>query len=169
MSINITSSQKTFEIHFENTEKTKGTINGESFDLSISGDAKQGFHILQNNKSYRAEIIDHDTAEKTVTLRINGKKTTLKIEDKYEKLLSQLGLATMGSKKVNELKSPMPGLVLDIPVKEGDTVLAGNTLIILEAMKMENVLKAPADVIIKKINVQKGKPVEKNEILIQFE
>lgn len=63
----------------------------------------------------------------------------------------------------------MPGLVIDVLVKEGDTVQKGEPLIILEAMKMENILKAATEVKIKKVLVEKGKAVEKNTTLIEFE
>ena len=62
----------------------------------------------------------------------------------------------------------MPGLVVDIPVSEGQAVKKGETLLILEAMKMENALKATADVTIGRIAVKKGMAVEKNEMLIQL-
>jgi biotin carboxyl carrier protein len=72
------------------------------------------------------------------------------------------------SAKVNELKAPMPGLVLDIVVSEGQEVKKGDALVVLEAMKMENILKSPADVVVKKISVKKGTAVEKNQVLVLF-
>jgi biotin carboxyl carrier protein len=63
----------------------------------------------------------------------------------------------------------MPGLVLDVRVKEGDEVKKGDPLLVLEAMKMENILKSPAHAKIKKINVNKGQAVEKNQVLVSFE
>lgn len=126
------------------------------------------FHVLKNNVSYRVEVLKTDVTEKKVTLRINGKTLTLQVQDSFDQLLNQMGLGSMNARKVNDLKSPMPGLVIDIPVQEGQAVAAGEPLIILEAMKMENILKAPADVTVKKVLVQKGKAVEKNEVLIQF-
>ena len=62
----------------------------------------------------------------------------------------------------------MPGMVLNILVAEGQEVKKGEALIILEAMKMENILKSPTDGVIKKIAINKGVAVEKNQILIQF-
>ncbi len=62
----------------------------------------------------------------------------------------------------------MPGLLLDIKVQEGQEVQKGEILLILEAMKMENVIKAPTDARIKHIKVQKGQTVEKNQLLIEF-
>jgi len=70
---------------------------------------------------------------------------------------------------VNDLKAPMPGLVLDVLVKEGQQIKKGENLLVLEAMKMENNLKALSDAVVKKVNVGKGARVEKNEILIELE
>ena len=75
----------------------------------------------------------------------------------------------MATPKVNDLKAPMPGLVLDILVKEGDKINKGDTLIVLEAMKMENALKAIADATVKKVSVKKGNTVDKNQVLVQLE
>jgi biotin carboxyl carrier protein len=83
-------------------------------------------------------------------------------------LLHSLGLDSLASKKVNDIKAPMPGMVLNILVTEGQEVKKGDGLIVLEAMKMENILKSPTDGVIKKIAITKGVAVEKNQLLIQF-
>jgi acetyl/propionyl-CoA carboxylase alpha subunit len=144
------------------------TVNGQLSEISMIKEGQGYFHVLKNNVSYRVEVLKTDVTEKKVTLRINGKTLTLQVQDSFDQLLNQMGLGSMSARKVNDLKSPMPGLVIDIPVQEGQAVAAGEPLIILEAMKMENILKAPADVTVKKVLVQKGKAVEKNEVLIQF-
>ncbi|MCX7744760.1 MAG: acetyl-CoA carboxylase biotin carboxyl carrier protein subunit [Flavobacteriales bacterium] len=144
------------------------TVNGQFIEFSMIKEGQGYFHVLKNNISYRVEVLKTDVAEKKVTLRINGKTLTLQVQDAFDQLLNQMGLESMNARKVNDLKSPMPGLIIDIPVQEGQAVSAGEPLIVLEAMKMENILKAPADVTIKKVLVQKGKAVEKNEVLIQF-
>lgn len=67
---------------------------------------------------------------------------------------------------VGTVSAPMPGTILDIAVKEGDTVKAGQLCVILEAMKMENELPAPCDGIVKSVNVTKGASVSTSEVLI---
>jgi biotin carboxyl carrier protein len=71
-------------------------------------------------------------------------------------------------KKINEIKAPMPGLVLRIPINEGDSVSKGEGLLVLEAMKMENIIKSPGDVVVSKILVKPGQAVEKNQLLVSF-
>lgn len=93
----------------------------------------------------------------------------MELKDKYDELLQQLGMDKMLSAKVNDLKAPMPGLVLDVLVKEGQQIKKGENLLVLEAMKMENNLKAVSDAVVKKVKVGKGARVEKNEILIELE
>ena len=79
-----------------------------------------------------------------------------------------MGFAIGGTKHVNSIKAPMPGLILDINVKEGQEVKENDNLIILEAMKMENSITSPRDGIIKSISVNKSDTVEKNQLLIEF-
>jgi biotin carboxyl carrier protein len=74
----------------------------------------------------------------------------------------------LAAKKVAEIKAPMPGLVLEVLVSKGDEIKVNQPLVILEAMKMENVLKSPTDGSIKKVEITKGDSVEKNQLLISF-
>jgi biotin carboxyl carrier protein len=73
------------------------------------------------------------------------------------------------TKKLKDLKAPMPGLVLDIMVKEGEEVTEGQELIVLEAMKMENAIKSPQDGKIKKIAIKNQDKIDKNHTLLSFE
>jgi biotin carboxyl carrier protein len=113
-------------------------------------------------------VIRHNSAEKTATLKVNGTKYEVKLEDRFDALLKSLGMDNLSKKKVNQVKAPMPGLVVKIAVEEGAEVKQGDALLVLEAMKMENILKSPTDGVVKKIAVKQGMPVEKNQILIEF-
>ncbi len=146
------------------------TISPEQLATFDATDARDGsFHVLKNGKAHRAEIIATDFANKTFTIKVNGTVYQSKIADKYDRLVQSIGLSLNATQKFNTIKSPMPGLVLSISVAVGDIVQKGNTLMILEAMKMENVIKAPADAVVKKIAIQKGQAVEKAQLLIEME
>ncbi len=127
------------------------------------------FHILSENKSYKANIINADFNQKKYIISINDNNYTVDISNELDALIKEMGFSLGNAKKVNEIKAPMPGLILDINVTVGDTVNEGDTLLILEAMKMENSIASPCEGIIKSISVKKSDAVEKNQLLVEFE
>ena len=145
-----------------------GTIDGKPFSWDVIKVKDGSFHIIKDNKSFNVEVVKADIKEKSFTISINGNKYQLAVKDKFDELLKSLGLDDMASKKINEIKAPMPGMVIEIKVNEGDTVKKGDAILVLEAMKMENNIKSPTDGIVKKIHVKKGMAVEKNQVLINF-
>lgn len=70
---------------------------------------------------------------------------------------------------LDQIKAPMPGLILQVMVAAGEEVKAGQPLVILEAMKMENVIKSPRDGRVRELKAIKGNTVEKGAVLIQFD
>lgn len=166
---NIKTSEESFELQFKNAEKTEGTLNGTPFQVDIQQSSDKSFHVLHNHNSYVVHVVNVDFDTKTVRLSINGKTVDYSVKDRMDLLLESMGIDATNSKKVNDLKAPMPGLVLDVLVKPGDRVKKGDPLLILEAMKMENMIKASGDGNIKKVLAIKGSAVEKNTLLIQFE
>jgi biotin carboxyl carrier protein len=151
-------------------EQTPGgiLIDGNPLTWDVVELAEGYFHILLNHKSYRAEVVKADMATKTFTFKINNHLHSVEVKDKFDLLLEKLGMHNTGASKVNSIKAPMPGLIIDLKVKEGDTVKAGDALLILEAMKMENMLKSPGDGVVKSVKVKKGDAVEKNQVLLEF-
>ena len=145
------------------------SINGDihEFDFQPLGENK--YHILNQNRSYNAEVLEFDAAAKRLAIRVNNHLYQIEVEDRYDLLLQKLGMEDLAAAGVTELKAPMPGLVLSIEVEVGQELKQDEPLIVLEAMKMENVLKAPADVVVKSIGVEQGQAVEKNQLLIEFE
>ncbi|MBS1487805.1 MAG: biotin/lipoyl-binding protein [Bacteroidetes bacterium] len=155
--------------HFEVTKSGhQYLLNGKDFQWDISKIAAGSFHILHNHKSYRAEVVKIDHAAKTVLLKINNKVVSVEVKTPMDLLLEKMGMANGAAAKINHLKAPMPGLVIDLKVKAGDVVKAGDPLLILEAMKMENILKAAGDATVKNVTVKKGDSVEKGQVLIGF-
>ena len=158
-------SKKSFEIVNQNHQLF---IDGTPLDWDVVEVSNGYFHILINRKSYRAEVVKADPASKSFAMKINGKVYSVTLKDKFDLLLEKMGMNNGSSGKANHVKAPMPGLIIDLRVKEGDTVMPGDALLILEAMKMENMIKASAQSIVKSVKVKKGDSVEKNQVLIEF-
>ena len=157
--------------------KYKVKINGgkefqldtADFVIDKTKTGEQKFHLLMNNRSFNAEILQSDFETKTFTLNVNGNKYLVELKDRYDELLHKLGMDTQLSKKINELKAPMPGMVLKILVEEKQEIKKGDSVLILEAMKMENVIKSAGDGKIKTLKVKAGDKVEKGQVMVSFE
>ncbi|MDZ4750843.1 MAG: acetyl-CoA carboxylase biotin carboxyl carrier protein subunit [Flavobacteriales bacterium] len=146
-----------------------GELNGETFNGDIISDEHGHLHVILNNRSVNVEILEVLKTEKKVKLKVGSDIFDVIIEDRFDILLKEMGMETTLGKELKEIKAPMPGLVLDILVNIGDEVEKDNPVIILEAMKMENVIKSSAKGIVKNISATKGNAVEKNQVLITFE
>jgi biotin carboxyl carrier protein len=146
----------------------KITVDGKELGLEIFREHKNILKVVKGNKNFEVLILKFNPKEKSVLLKVNGNKYEVQLKDKYDTLLEKLGMDISTQKKVNNVKAPMPGLVLNILVDEGNNVKKGDALVVLEAMKMENILKSPADGLVRKITVKKGTAVEKNQVLIEF-
>ncbi|KPK99608.1 MAG: hypothetical protein AMJ91_07215 [candidate division Zixibacteria bacterium SM23_73_3] len=107
--------------------------------------------FLFNNRSFDLEFSKN---EERVSVFLNGKRYDCVLEDERTQRLKRLGVLKIDTKKEKELKSPMPGLVTTIEVKQGDMVVAGQGVVIVEAMKMENELKAPQDGKVKEVSLR---------------
>jgi biotin carboxyl carrier protein len=129
----------------------------------------RNFHILANGKSYRAELVSRNFQRKRFTIKINGSKYEINLADAYDQMVDRLGLGAINTTMVADIMAPMPGLVLQVMAKEGESVITGQPILILEAMKMENVIKASADGTIAKITVAKGAAVDKGQLLVKME
>ncbi|UJH92036.1 acetyl-CoA carboxylase biotin carboxyl carrier protein subunit [Antarcticibacterium sp. 1MA-6-2] len=127
------------------------------------------FHILENNRSVKGEIINSEFLKRAYRVKINNSGYDVKIFNELDQLIEKMGLSLSAGKVQNDLKAPMPGLILEVNVKEGDEVNEGDYLLVLEAMKMENTLTAPRDGVVKSVSVEKGQTVDKNQLLIEME
>ncbi|NNK82935.1 MAG: biotin/lipoyl-binding protein [Flavobacteriaceae bacterium] len=150
--------------------------NSSEFDISkddISNldavSTKGKYHILQNNASYKAEVLNSEFNNKSYSVKVNSNTYQVKIADKLDQLISKMGFAIGTNKQIDFIKAPMPGLILDVMVKEGEEVKEDDALLILEAMKMENIITSPRNGIVKTVNIAKGNAIDKGHLLIKFE
>jgi len=144
-------------------------INDTAADWDASWQANGLISVLYNGKSYTAILENVDRKNKEVTLRINGQVYKTAIKEPIDLLLSNMGLDLKAMQKAEPVKAPMPGMVLKILVTPGQQINKGDGLVILEAMKMENILKATGTATVKAIKVNERMAVEKGTILIELE
>ena len=156
----------------------KVKVNGDhEFNLSLKDlnllDAIQtsvdSYHVLINNKPYKAQVVASDFHNKQYEIRINSRRYTVDIADKLDVLIADMGFSLASSSNISSIEAPMPGLILDINVHVGQEVNEDDALLVLEAMKMENIITAPRQGIIKAIHASKGNPVDRGHLLIEFE
>lgn len=143
------------------------TVDGYKYDIDITMVEKGVYSILYNGHSYNVELIEGDTSKKYV---VNTFARTFNVEivdaeTKYQHSRLQ-GLEHEGE---NDLSSPMPGKVIKISVKVGENVISGQTLIVIEAMKMQSEFKATADRVVKEILVREGDTVDAHQVMIKLE
>lgn len=161
------------------------TDKGNSFQIESSEEALLVNHIpadyniatlpngmislLFEGKSYTALLKKVDEGEKKITLSLNGKDFSFTIQEPIDLLLEQMGMSGLAARKAESVKAPMPGKVLKVMAQPGQEVQKGDGLLILEAMKMENVLKATQAATVKQVLIQEGVAVEKGAVLIEME
>jgi glutaconyl-CoA/methylmalonyl-CoA decarboxylase subunit gamma len=141
----------------------KFTIQGSKYDVKILDVEDNIAEIEVNGTVYKVEVDRKIATSKTPKLvRSMAVPST-------ESAPSQLKTSAPAAPKgAGFIKSPLPGVILDVHVREGDTVTPGTKLITLEAMKMENNINADKGGSIKSIKVRKGDSVLEGDILIEI-
>jgi biotin carboxyl carrier protein len=155
-----------FEVEILNSHEV--SVDGKIYKVDFEPVSGQPvFSLLVDGGSYQAHIFEGDEGELEILLR--GTLYTALVEDEREKRLkSAAGEGVANSGEFN-LKSPMPGLIVLVNVKEGDTVGKGDVLVVLESMKMQNELKAPMDGKVSQVQISDGNSVEQNQSLLKIE
>jgi len=144
-------------------------INNNIAMLDVSRQPNGLISVLYNGKSYTAILESVDVRNKEVTLSINGRTFKTAIKEPIDQLLTSMGLDLKATHKAEPVKAPMPGMILKILVEPGQQVNKGDGMLILEAMKMENIIKATGPATVKSIKVTERTAVEKGAVLIELE
>jgi len=161
------------------------TINGKKFEIDIqpsgqllvNGEPRQVdflpleaslYSIIMDNQSYEVMINQQPTGsgQHGIEVLMRGHLYTGEVLDERAQLMAMRRGGLESDTGEISIKSPMPGLIVAVPVSEGQMVEAGQTVIILESMKMQNELKAPRAGVVQRIGVQPGQSVEQNKLLI---
>jgi biotin carboxyl carrier protein len=135
----------------------------------IKWDDNRYFTLTFNGHDFNGELLEENTEGNFLKLKINHRVFEIKKKGELDDLIAALGLDVPKVRKLKELPAPMPGRIVQIAINVGDEVAVGDELLSLEAMKMENVLKAEGVGVVKAIHIKQDQVVEKGFILIEFE
>jgi len=127
------------------------------------------FNLIMEHRSVNARLLEADMNGKKIKLEVDGASFEMEIKDPLDQMLDSMGFSSASTKHIKEIKAPMPGLVLDIAVKEGQEVKEGDRILILEAMKMENSIMIQTNAVIKRIAVTPGQAVDKGQVLVELD
>lgn len=142
---------------------------GFSEGAVVRWDNEKYFSLEYNGKTFFGEVMEEATESNRLKLKINHRVFEVNKKGSLDDLIKAMGLDKPKVKKLKELQAPMPGRIVNVAVAIGDELNVGDEILSLEAMKMENVLKAEGVGIVKSINIGTDDVVDKGAVLIEFE
>ena len=156
-----TINNKTFEIEIQRDGSL--LVNGERREVDFLALGPSLYSILMDGRSHELVI---EEREDDIEVLLRGKLYSGTVLDERAQLMAERSGGMISETGEMSIKAPMPGLVALVPVEVGQEVRAGQTVIVLESMKMQNELKSPRDGVVQHINVTAGQSVEQNKILV---
>jgi biotin carboxyl carrier protein len=154
------------EYEIEVVDERHVRIGGRLLEVNFESVSGQPvYSLILDGKSYESYVYPGDEGWQVL---LRGRQFQVKVEDEREKRLRAAAGGGVAEGGEFHLKAPMPGLVVAIPVSEGQEVKKGQVLVILESMKMQNELKSPHDGTISHIKVKAGESVEQKQILLNM-
>jgi biotin carboxyl carrier protein len=155
------------EYLIEITDEHHVSVNGRLLEVDfVSVNGQPVYSMIIDGKSYESYVYETEEGWQVLT---RGRQYNLTVEDEREKRLRAAAGGGVVESGEYHLKAPMPGLIVAIPVNEGDPVKKGQTLVILESMKMQNELKSPKDGTAGRIRVKQGETVEQRQALLSVQ
>lgn len=156
--------ERTFDIRWQGETLF---VNDEPTTYAFEQVSGRHYLLIFNGNSIPVVIDAPGDGSARITL--NGRTTDVRVKDERALLMERFGLDAGDDAAQREVRAPMPGLVLRVEVAPGQTVKTGEAILVLEAMKMENELRAGGDGVVKAIHVEAGTAVAKNDLLLEFE
>lgn len=154
-----------YTFHVDGDFNTEFTIEDlERLDITEQVGGK--LSIIYNNTVYNVEVLHYSSDKQLVELKVNGESYPVNYDTPLDRLIDKLGLDEIATPDSMEVLSPMPGVVIECVVAEGDEIAQGDKLIILEAMKMENAIIAEMDGIVESVAIEKDQSVDKSQLLL---
>lgn len=142
-------------------------VNGVTYAVDFNSIGDQPvYSMIVDGNSYEAYVYPDDEGWQVL---LHGRLFPTTVEDEREKRLRAASAGAVAQRGEFHLKAPMPGLVVAIPVEEGQAIEKGDVLVVLESMKMQNELKAPRDGVISRLRVAKGDSVDQRQTLLSVE
>jgi len=138
------------------------TIGDEAWEVDARLTAQGIYSLLVAGVSYVADVVDRDGA---CVVDVGGELYEITVEEQTRHIIRTRGGAAGGSRS-RTLTAPLPGKISRVAVRPGDAVAAGDTLLVIEAMKMENEFKAGAAGTVAEVRVQPGQAVNAGDVLI---
>lgn len=135
----------------------------------LKWDDHQFFTLTYKGQKYFGELLEDRSEDNFLKIKINHRVFDVKKKGSLDDLISAMGLDIPKVRKLKELQAPMPGRILQITVEVGMELNVGDEILSLEAMKMENVLKAEGIGKVKAILIESNQVVDKGTVLIEFE
>jgi len=152
------------ELEIEIDKEGDIRIDGEAVDADLQQSIDPSLYsLILGHRSYELRV---ESVEGGYRAQLNGVTYDVVVEDERSRLLAGVKTAVGLQSGEAIIKSPMPGIVIDIPVKVGEAVEAGQTLVIVESMKMHNEFSAPRAGTVKAIRIERGAKVLQNTILM---
>lgn len=148
------------------TFDTKETLASEG--AVVKWEDETFFSLTFNGKQFHGEVLTEDTESNFLKLKINHRIIEVRKKGELDDLIAALGMDVPKVKQLRELQAPMPGRIVNIAVSIGQELAVGDEIVSLEAMKMENVLKAEGVGVVKTILIEPNQVVEKGTVLIEF-
>lgn len=158
-----TINNKTFEIDIQRDGSL--LVNGERREVDFLALGPSLYSILMDGLSHELVIEERDDQ---VEVLMRGKLYAGKVMDERAQLMASRGGGAGAESGDTVIKSPMPGLVVAVKVEPGQVVQAGQTVVILESMKMQNELKSPRSGVIHEVNISAGQSVEQGKVLVKI-